>query len=186
MHPEDVAELVAGEVDDLEAALAGRPELPVTNVRYTAPTRIDIAFSANQQEAELVGQGLIVPGGAPGQFQQGGLRVPILGRSHPRPLILAVGCENWDGTPPTAELLLADGTPLPAGQWPQDPVNRGIVFGHPDYDRKFFCRPGLREYHTHPVHKDDPWDAHREGFSLAGLIMGLLDDLANRWTLRPP
>jgi hypothetical protein len=185
VHPDDVAELVRSEFADLEAGLAAST-LPVKAARLSDATRIEIEFTARQREAQVVGTGLITPGGLPGQFQQAGYRVPLLGRAVARLLVLAVGCENWDGTPPTAELLLPDGSPLPTGEWPQDPINRGIVIGHPDYDRKFFCRPGFREYHTHPVHKDDPWDQHREGFSMAQLLLGLLSDLTNRWTLAPP
>jgi hypothetical protein len=185
MHPEDVAELVRSEFIDLRAGLAGAG-LPVEDVRLPEATQIEIEFIARQGEAEFVGSGLITPGSAPGQFQQPVYRVPLLGRGHTRRLVLAVGCENWDGTPPTAELWLPDGSPLPDGEWPQDYVNRGIAIGHPDYDRKFFCRPGFREYHTHPVHKDDPWDEHREGFSLSQLLLGLVTDLTKRWTLAPP
>jgi hypothetical protein len=185
VHPDYVAELVQREFVDLRAGVAAA-DLPIEEVRLRDPTRIEIEFTARQREAEVVLAGLITPGAAPGQFQQPGFRVPLLGREHTRRLVLAVGCENWDGTPPTAELLLPDGSPLPEGEWPQDYVNRGIVIGHPEYDRKFFCRPGFREYHSHPVHKDDPWDEHREGFSLSQLLLGLVTDLTKRWTLAPP
>ena len=185
MHPDDVAELVRSEFADLEAGLAAS-ELPAGQARLPNPTRIEVNFTARQREAEAVGTGLITPGALPGQFQQTGYRVPLLGRVRTRELVLSVGCENWDGTPPTAELLLPDGSPLQPGEWPQDPINRGIVIGHPDYERKFFCRPGFREYHTHPVHMNDPWDEHREGFSLPQLLLGLLSDLTKRWMLAPP
>lgn len=182
MHPDDVAELVAAEFADFERALT-ESDLPVSRATLVTPTRIEIDFTAQQQESELVGQGLILPGGGLGQFQQAAVRVPLVGRSRPRELLLAAGCDNWDGAPPEAELLLPDRTPLPGNEWPQDSVNRGIAFGHPNYKRKFFCRPGFREYHTHPVHKNDPWDLHREGLSLAGILLGLLEDLAHRWTM---
>jgi hypothetical protein len=99
-----------------------------------------------------------------------------------RDLILRTRCDDWDGRPPEIDLLDANRAELT--EWPKDTTGRGIVHNHPDYTRPFFCRPGTREYHTHPVHKDDPWDKHREGATLAGIIVGLLDDLANRWTMR--
>ena len=182
MHPDDVAELVGAEFADFQRALAAS-DLPVGVAALVAPTRIEIEFTAQQQESELVPQGLIVPGAGVGEFQQAAVRVPLLGRSRPRELVLAVGCDNWDGAPPEAELLLPDRARLADNEWPQDSVNRGIAFGHPEYDRKFFCRPGFREYHTHPVHRNDPWDQHREGLSLTGILLGLLEDLAHRWTM---
>jgi hypothetical protein len=184
MHPEDVAELVQSEFGDLQARLAAS-DLPVGTATLIAPTKIEIEFTARQQEFEMVGVGLALPGQDLGQFQQQGRRVPLIGRSSPRELVLAVGCDNWDGTPPSAELLRPDRTPLPAAEWPQDSIGRGIAIGHPEYARKFFCRPGFREYHSHPIHKDDPWDTHREGFSLAAILLGLLDDLAHRWIMEP-
>lgn len=111
--------------------------------------------------------------------------VPIIGTLSTEEFILRLDCSDWDSQAPTAELLDGDGNPLPSERWPHDKGGRGIVQGHPDFgDRKFFCREGTREFHTHPQHEDHPWDRDREGITLHGIVLGLLHDLKHRWALR--
>lgn len=40
----------------------------------------------------------------------------------------------------------------------------------------FVCLPGVREYHQHPAHTDDPWNAHRG--TGEGTLYFLLDTIA--------
>ncbi|MGD0454704.1 MAG: putative metal-binding protein [Solirubrobacteraceae bacterium] len=179
MHPQEVAALVAAEFGDLRERIAARPDARVRRAELREPTLIAVEFVARVYQSEVVGEGVIVP--VPGGFQQAGRRVPILGAVEETPLTLLVNCENWDGQPPECDLRRPDGSELQ--DWPKDPMGQGIVRGHPIYTRPFFCRPGTREYHSHPVHEDDPWDRYREGYTLDGIVAGLLEDLINRWTL---
>jgi hypothetical protein len=184
MHPLDVAELLQEEVERLREQIAEQPALRAEQPALTLDPSpvLTIAFMKVERARlqEVVPTGMFGPGG-------GQLAVPMhgidLSSKSERRLILALGCENYDGEPPTAELLDADGVPLPAGQWPKDLIRQGIIDGHRDFDRPFFCRPGLREFHTHPQHEDDPWDAHREALRLHAIVLGLLHDLQARWML---
>jgi hypothetical protein len=108
-------------------------------------------------------------------------RIPILGRSRTRRLILRLGLDSFDLLAPTATLLAEAGDPLPAAQWPTSFAGGGIVTDHPVYHRPFFCRRGLREYHTHPQHEDDPWAAWRDALPLHAIALELLGDLRVRW-----
>ena len=101
-----------------------------------------------------------------------------------RELTLHLGCDGFDGRPPLAELLRPDDrTPLPDAEWPRDPLNQGIVPAHPKYKRKFFCRPGFREFHEHDQHSDRSWDSIREQTTIGWLVVTLLGDLQTRWML---
>jgi hypothetical protein len=171
VHPADVAPFVAASVQELVAQVATRPALGVRNIELR-DTRLFIRFE------------IATSAGAPNAFTGTGA-VPIIGTRRAEELILAMDCEDWDSQPPTAELLDLDEQPLPADRWPHDPSHQGIVEGHWRFgSRKFFCRVGLREFHTHPQHEDEPWDAVREGTSLAGIVTSLLYDLTHRWRFR--
>lgn len=95
--------------------------------------------------------------------------------------VLALNLTQYDAQPPTAELLDAARRPLPPEAWPREFGPQGIVPEHPLFRRPFFCRRGLREYHTHFQHEDDPWDRHREGLPLHAVVVELLHDLGVRW-----
>jgi hypothetical protein len=179
MHPRKVAELVGLEFGDLQRQLADRADHRVRSVELRTPTLIAVEFVARVHESELVGHGLARP--ADGGFVQAAMRVPILGATSDTTLLLSVNCENWDGDPPECDLRRPDGGEL--ADWPKGTTNGGIARGHPRYTRPFFCRPGTREYHSHPVHEDDPWDKYREAYTLDGIIGGLLEDLINRFTM---
>lgn len=92
-----------------------------------------------------------------------------------RPLRMRLDCESWDSDPPSGELLNADGTPLsgpiPGGQFHAGP--------HPGTGRPFVCMRGFREFHTHPSHLNEVWDAYRgqDGMNLPGL----LDQVSRSW-----
>lgn len=183
MHPHDVAQHLAHSVRELRDAVAAQADSVVEDVSLNG-TELRVQFAAAALRSEVVPSGLVVAV-APGVMQQRSMNIPILGTRRRETSILALGCDDWDTQPPTATLLLADGTPLPTERWPRDPKGEGIVIGHPDFGpRPFFCRPGLREFHTHPQHEDEPWDRYREGMTLAGIVLGVVRDLSDRWTLR--
>lgn len=183
MHPGDVAAYVAGQVAELQRRVQEAPELGVTCVALENDTDLYITFRKRERprlEATLPADVL----GPQGQEVTKRFVVPDLGRASERELILFLECDGLDGRPPTAQLLSADRSPLPAEQWPTDlGGGQGVIHGHRDYPRKFFCRPGLREFHTHSQHADEPWDRYREQLPLRTVVLGLLNDLQKRWTL---
>ena len=183
MHPHDVAEHVATSVEALRVRLEQYPELAVYELALEQETRLFLGFEKTERHVfrANIQTRLVLPGGGGVAMQY---EVPDLGRPPTtRRLVLHLELNDYDGTPPTAELLLPDRTPLQPEHWPKL-GNGGIVPGHPDFDRPYFCRRGLREYHSHPQHEDDPWDRHREGLALHSLVLELLDDLQHRWVGR--
>jgi hypothetical protein len=92
-----------------------------------------------------------------------------------RPLRVRLECGDWDGVPPSAELLNQDGTDL------ADAIPGGIFNGsaHPSTGKTFVCMRGIREYHTHPSHVQEKWDGYRgqDGMNLTGI----LDQLSRGW-----
>lgn len=166
-------------VDELRERVAAAPELNVLDIDLRNEVELRIRFETSTSEAA---GGLLDPSGTP---IGGGMVVPTIGTLRSEAFILKLDCTDWDSQPPTAELLDSDGNPLPSERWPHDKSGRGIVQGHPTFgDRKFFCREGTREFHTHPQHEDHPWDRYREGMTLYGIVIGLLQDLTHRWTFR--
>ena len=182
MHPDDVAEYVAEGVSELRRRAAEHSEFEIGEIELVERFRVYVPVCVRSRPSVTVGvgQGIVVPGR--GMIRQQ-LNVPDLGRVEERQIVLRVGCEDFDGEPPTAELLDSEWRPLPLAAWPRDPQGRGIVAQHPVYGRPFFCRPQLREYHIHPQHEDDPWDRYREGASLAAIAIGLVRDLRERFIL---
>lgn len=179
MHPEDVAAYVAECVDVLRERLAARPDLGGQPLLES--TKLIIPFEKEERPLvdHAVDTGLVLPGG---QNLPKILRVPLLGQPLvSRQLLLAMDLTDYDGQPPTAELLLPDRSPLPPAEWPKSINGQGIVLGHKDYGRPFFCQRGLREYHSHPQHEDDPWDKYREHLALHQLVFELLGGLRNKW-----
>jgi hypothetical protein len=66
-------------------------------------------------------------------------------------------CDGWDGIPPSLTLFDPETQEeLLWGKWPQNGWPAGQT--HPDTGKPFLCLPGLREYHAHPSHQNDPWD----------------------------
>ena len=182
MHPADVADYVAVSVGQLRDRLQRYPKLEAGEPALDAHT-LRIPFV--KLERALVGgqlpSGLVVPGSEDAVFTR---PVQVIDLGQPpvrRQLILQMDLADFDSQPPTAELVLPDLTPLPRGEWPRALGNQGVVDGHPDYDRPFFCRRGLREYHSHAQHEDDPWDRYREELSLDSIVLELLVDLRDRW-----
>lgn len=182
MHPLDVADLLDDEMRELQRQVGDRDDLRIRQITRPEPIEIRVQFGAKAYASELVSlpDALVVAGAGGAQVQA--RWVPLLGASSARELVLRARCADWDGQPPEIDLLDASGEELV--DWPRDSTGQGIVHNHPEYSRPFFCRPGTCEYHTHPVHRDDPWDKHREGLTIAGILIPLLHDLVHRWTLR--
>ena len=56
-----------------------------------------------------------------------------------------------------------------------------FINGHPETGHVFLCKPGVREYHTHPEHSGDDWLLYRgQGFGTLGQICDSLWHLAVR------
>lgn len=182
MHPDDVADYVQASVEELSRQLNRYPGL-VKTLALEARTSLFITFEKTERPTiqAAVPSRILLPGGAGIAMQY---QVPDLAATPiTRDLILHIGLDDYDGDPPTADLLLPDRSPLPSDQWPILGEG-GIVLDHPHFRRPFFCRRGLREYHTHPQHEDDPWDRHREGLPLYAVVLEVLDDLQHRWVGR--
>lgn len=182
MHPHDVAAEVGRAVADLERQLEAQPDLHVTAVDLDDDLFVKITFEQlpiYKTELSPVAPQLFLPNGQLGQRLAA---VPMLGTATPaRPLVLGLELDGWDSQPPTANLFLPDGTPLPRADWPKSFDGQGIVDGHRLFDRPFFCRPGTREFHTHHQHGDEPWDRYRETLALHQIVIQILEDLDTRF-----
>ena len=181
MHPTLVRAHVEDSVAELRARLDGHDVHRVTDLDLDADALVlTVGFEHDEHETELViaQSPILLPGGRPVTRQQ---RIPILGRSTIRRLVLQVGLDDFDLLPPTATLLNASRSPLPADEWPTSFSGGGIVNDHPIYHRPFFCRRGLREYHSHEQHEDDPWARWRDALPLHAIVLELLTDLRTRW-----
>lgn len=181
MHPDLVREYVAASYSELRARLDDAEELRVTNLALEDDVRLFIGFTHAERPVvdHALAGGIVGPNGLPIAKT---VQVPLLGTTpKERDLVLCMDFDDFDFQPPSAELLLPDRSPLPDPEWPA--VGRGgIVRGHPSLTRPWFCRRGLREYHSHPQHEDDPWDRYREGSSMANIVCDLLRELTSRWT----
>lgn len=116
-----------------------------------------------------------------------------------RPLVLAFAIKltfiNYDLEPPslkfidllTYEELIRPALPIQLLRQQRNPVadqQPGMVNIIPPLDLiqahsprliPFICLPGLREYHEHPAHSNDPWLAHRgKGEGSLGFIIDQL------------
>lgn len=181
MHPAATREFVTTSVGELEARLAAA-ETPVAAVEFDVETlELIVAFDHTEYETQVMTSRsrLVGPDGGP-LLQQ--LRVPMLGRpgsTHRRHL--RMNLELFDLLPPTAELLDEARQPVAPDRWPTSWLGRGIVQQHPVYGRPFFCRPGLREYHEHQQHEDQPWALWREALPLHSIVMNLIEDMRERF-----
>lgn len=75
----------------------------------------------------------------------------------------------------TSMLRSANNLPesLQGGQKPQQ--HSDLIASHPPHNIPFFCIPGIREYHNHPFHTNDPWLSHRgKGEGTLGFIVDQL------------
>jgi hypothetical protein len=70
-------------------------------------------------------------------------------------LRLRANCEAWNEQPPSIELLDWEGRALTAV--PASTTNIFNGTAHPSTGKFFICMRGVREYHTHFSHTNDPW-----------------------------
>jgi hypothetical protein len=102
---------------------------------------------------------------------------------HPgkEPLLLIMKFDGWNAQPPSAEMATPDRRPLTR------PLQGGPgifhVGPHPATGRPFICMAGVREYHTHPSHIGDLWDAYRARGDYD--IGGILTRIWNGWLKTP-
>ena len=61
--------------------------------------------------------------------------------------------------------------------WPKGP---GIVERHYATGKPFVCRPGVREFHSHIQHGDQPWDKFRGFIRPRELMRDLARDLLDK------
>lgn len=183
MHPDDVAEYVAGQVELLREQTADRADLRISAIDLEDRFQLFVAFDKLERASVTEVAPATVRG--PGDLPVG-MRFTGIDLSRPpttRGLVAHFDCTDFDGQPPTLKLLTAGRDLLPFDQWPKDLGGGGIVPNHPRYKRPFFCRRGLREFHTHPEHEDQPWDRFRESLTLPQLVIEILDDLQRKWIL---
>jgi hypothetical protein len=68
--------------------------------------------------------------------------------------------DNWDQEPPSLSLYDPEtGEELPWSKWPQGVWSAGNA--HPVTGKPFLCLAGIREYHIHSSHLNDPWSNYR-------------------------
>jgi hypothetical protein len=111
-----------------------------------------------------------------------GMAVPLLGQRREQPLIARLDCTNYD-TDPVSIALVTDWAAtedLPFERWPK---GRGIVDRHHETGRPFICRPGVREFHEHVQHGDEPWDLFRGNLRIRELVRSMADDLLRKQIL---
>lgn len=181
MHPALAAAFMADSVAELQERL-GTTDLPVVSVDLDLGVpELRVVFNHDERETVVADAltGLFNAGGQPYAQKQ---RVPLLGGARrTRRLQVRMNLQRFDLQAPTAELLDEHSNPLAANAWPQSWLGRGIVEQHPAYGRPFFCRPGLREYHEHQQHEDEPWAKWREVLPLHMIVTGLLGDMRERF-----
>jgi hypothetical protein len=69
---------------------------------------------------------------------------------------------------------------LPNGHTQVIPNMNFLIQAHKPHNIPFLCLPGIREYHNHPFHTNDPWLAHRtSGEGTLGYIVDQLHAYGN-------
>ncbi|HEU5377642.1 MAG TPA: hypothetical protein VFV38_19635 [Ktedonobacteraceae bacterium] len=109
--------------------------------------------------------------------------VPLLDRRQETSIVLALGCDNYDTDPPSLTFLANwEATQeLPFPSWPK---GAGVVQQHPETGKPFLCRPGLREFHTHFQHGDEPWDKYRGRVRPRDLLLSIAEGLRSKQVFR--
>lgn len=108
--------------------------------------------------------------------------VPLLDRRQESSIVLALKCDNYDTDPPSlAYMANWEATQeLSFEAWPK---GVGVVQQHPVTGKPFLCRPGLREFHTHFQHGDEPWDKYRGHIRPRDLLLSIAKDLRSKQVL---
>lgn len=91
---------------------------------------------------------------------------------------IRLGLQSYNLEPPTLNVVDAKGRPIPdRSQWPPAPFTNPVI--HPIRKRPWVCLRGLEEYHTHPLHRHEPWDLHRN-FQPLSVLMPMLAELIEK------
>ena len=180
MHPDDVAEFVAESVEEVRRQLEAHPELRTGELALEDDVQlfIPVTLARRQLVHHAIPADIFAPSGHPIAITHD---VPLIGAPPiDEELILHLDLTDFDGQPPTAQLLSSERTPLAPDAWPKALGRQVVIRRHRDFGRPFFCRPGLREFHTHPQHEDKPWDEFREGMPLHAIVNDILFLLQDR------
>ncbi|MDR6845661.1 putative metal-binding protein [Flavobacterium granuli] len=122
--------------------------------------------------------------------------------AHPRVIIFCVKINftNYDLEAPSVEFVdalteapvlftdLLSHMPrkVAGGQQDQQQVNitlgAPLIQAHPPHMKPFLCLPGVKEYHNHPAHSNDPWLTHR---GLGEGTLGFLIDQLHKYGTDP-
>ena len=88
-------------------------------------------------------------------------------------LRLRLLCDDWNERPPSVQFIDSEGRPLAVIE--RDPAGVFNNSPHPSTGRPFVCMKGIREYHIHPSHTNDPWETIKGGdkFKLGGILTQL-------------
>ena len=116
---------------------------------------------------------------AAARFGQSGTAVPLLGQRRESTVVATLACDHYDTDPPSVAFV-ADWqatAELPFAAWPKGPA---VVERHHDTGKPFLCWPGVREFHTHVQHSDEPWDRFRGRVRPRDLVLRLADELRSR------
>jgi hypothetical protein len=105
--------------------------------------------------------------------------VPILGQRRTVPIVVALRCDNYDTDPPSLAFV-TDWTATVELRWASWPKGAGLVDRHYKTGKPFLCRPGVREFHSHFQHGDEPWDRFRGRVRPRDLLMTLARDLLTK------
>ncbi len=93
------------------------------------------------------------------------------------PIRLRLTCDEWNDSPPSITLHNIEGVLIEARV--NNPSGIFHPGPHPATGRLFVCMRGTREYHTHPSHLGDPWEAVKDDSSFT--LGGILTQIWNGW-----
>lgn len=86
-------------------------------------------------------------------------------------------CGSYQQVPPSEIRSLIQGT------YVKDGNVSNIILNHAEDGMPFLCLPGVREYHSHPQHTDEPWQKYRK--NLSGHILYYLLDVIDNCCVEP-
>lgn len=94
-------------------------------------------------------------------------------------LRVKLGFDDWNDTPPSVDLCAPDGTFLMALPQPRPGNNIFNAGAHDRTKRPFVCMIGVREYHTHASHLNEPWPNYKaqDNYTLGNVV----EQIWNGW-----
>ncbi len=108
-----------------------------------------------------------------------GSLVPDLGRRSTATIVAVLRCDHYDTNPPSLGFVTDWDAEhdLPFVQWPK---GIGMIHQHYATGKPFLCRPGVREFHAHIQHGDQPWDRYRGNVRPRDILHDLARDLRTK------